>query len=142
MVYNISWTSESGAHTIVYNDSNNAIIIDGTTLGSGYNITSTTNLIIGRRNTSYNDYPLKGKIYYFKVTDKSTGKLERNMIPCYRKSDNVIGLYDTVNGEFYTNKGTGMFDKGSNEDIEYISSTTQVITNEDHTLYAIWKEDE
>ena len=39
--------------------------------------------------------------------------LIRNFVPCYRKSDNVIGLYDTVNGVFYTNAGTGTFSKGS-----------------------------
>ena len=36
----------------------------------------------------------------------------RNFVPCYRKSDNVIGLYDTVEGVFYTNAGTGSFTKG------------------------------
>ena len=39
--------------------------------------------------------------------------LIRDFIPCYRKSDNVIGMYDTVNGIFYTNKGTGTFLKGN-----------------------------
>ena len=32
-----------------------------------------------------------------------------NGIPCYRKSDNKPGLYDTVTKEFYTNQGTGEF---------------------------------
>ena len=39
--------------------------------------------------------------------------LIRNFIPCYRKSDNVIGLFDTVNQVFYTNAGTGTFSKGA-----------------------------
>ena len=38
----------------------------------------------------------------------------RNFIPCYRKSDNIIGLYDLINNVFYTNQGTGTFSKGSN----------------------------
>ena len=37
----------------------------------------------------------------------------RNFIPCYRKSDNEIGMYDTVNNKFYTNQGTGTFEKGN-----------------------------
>ena len=37
------------------------------------------------------------------------GGLIRDFIPCYRKSDNVIGLYDIINGTFYTNSGTGSF---------------------------------
>jgi len=32
-----------------------------------------------------------------------------NGIPCYRKSDNKPGLYDTVTKEFYTNQGSGEF---------------------------------
>ena len=37
----------------------------------------------------------------------------QNLVPCYRKSDNVIGLYDTINDKFYTNQGTGTFGKGA-----------------------------
>ena len=53
-----------------------------------------------------------GKLYSCKIYDNSV--LVRNFIPCYRKSDNVIGLYDLVNGTFYTNAGTGTFTKGAN----------------------------
>ena len=41
------------------------------------------------------------------------GKEIRNFVPCYRKSDNVIGLYDTVTQTFFTNIGTGAFTKGA-----------------------------
>lgn len=34
-------------------------------------------------------------------------------IPCYRKSDGEIGMYDTVSKTFYTNAGTGTFLKGA-----------------------------
>lgn len=37
---------------------------------------------------------------------------ERDFIPCYRKSDNEIGMYDTVTQTFYTNAGSGTFTKG------------------------------
>ena len=33
----------------------------------------------------------------------------RDLIPCYRKVDNVAGMYDLVNDVFYTNEGTGEF---------------------------------
>lgn len=33
----------------------------------------------------------------------------RHFIPCYRKSDRVAGMYDLVNGVFYTNTGSGSF---------------------------------
>jgi hypothetical protein len=32
-----------------------------------------------------------------------------HLIPCYRKADNVAGMYDLFSGEFYTNAGTGEF---------------------------------
>ena len=51
------------------------------------------------------------KLHYGKIYD-STNTLIREFIPCYRKSDNVIGLYDKVNDVFYTNTGTGTFTKG------------------------------
>ena len=46
------------------------------------------------------------KMYYSDV-------LVRNFIPCYRNSDNEIGLYDLVNDVFYTNQRTGVFTYGS-----------------------------
>lgn len=52
------------------------------------------------------------KLYSFKILEDN--ELIRNMIPCYRISDNVIGMYDTVNNVFYTNAGTGVFGKGAN----------------------------
>ena len=56
-------------------------------------------------------YSTAGKIYSLCID--IDGKPARNFIPCYRKSDNVAGLFDTVNGVFYTNAGTGEFTKGA-----------------------------
>ena len=52
----------------------------------------------------------KSCVKYFKIYVDNV--LVRDFIPCYRKSDNKPGLYDLVNNEFYTNQGTGDFDKG------------------------------
>ena len=60
---------------------------------------------------------LHGRIYYAKIYDNGT--LVRDLVPCYRKSDGVIGMYDKVNHIFYQNAGTGTFGKG--EDIGKIS---------------------
>lgn len=51
------------------------------------------------------------RLWYLKIYDNGT--LVRDMIPCYRKSDNEIGMYDIVNNVFYTNQGTGTFSKGN-----------------------------
>lgn len=55
-------------------------------------------------------YKSSMRLYSFSMTYK--GEEKYNMIPCYRKSDNVIGLYDAVGKTFYTNTGTGTFVKG------------------------------
>lgn len=54
----------------------------------------------------------KTQLYSLKLYDGD--KLIRDYIPCYRISDNAIGLYDLVESKFYTNSGTGVFLKGSN----------------------------
>ncbi len=41
------------------------------------------------------------------------GSLIRDYVPCYRKSDNVAGLYELVAGVFHTNKGSGSFVVGA-----------------------------
>ena len=58
---------------------------------------------------------LKGKIYYAKFWNGN--ELVRNFVPCYRKSDNEPGMYDTVNNVFYTNEGTGDFIVGADVDV-------------------------
>ena len=50
------------------------------------------------------------KMYNYKVRDNNW-TLIRDFVPCYRKSDNVIWMYDTVNDQFYTNAGSWTFTK-------------------------------
>lgn len=52
----------------------------------------------------------KGKIFYAKLYVGNT--LVRDFIPCYRNSDNEVGLYDLVNDVFYANQGTDDFTYG------------------------------
>ena len=65
--------------------------------------------------SEYNIFRSLFKLYSFYLTREGTPKY--NMIPCYRKSDNVIGLYNTVDETFYTNNGTGTFNKGSDVNV-------------------------
>lgn len=62
--------------------------------------------------TSGTSAMLDGKLYRFKMSDANDTVI-RNFVPCYRKSDNVIGLYDIVGEQLYTNGGTGAFTKGA-----------------------------
>lgn len=52
------------------------------------------------------------RIYNCKLYQQGT--LVRDFIPCIRRIDNVPGLLDIVNNEFYTNQGSGNFILGAN----------------------------
>ena len=52
------------------------------------------------------------RVKYFIV--RQSGDVVCHLIPCYRKSDDVIGMYDIVSNQFLTNAGTGAFTKGAN----------------------------
>lgn len=52
------------------------------------------------------------RLYNAKIYDNWT--LVRDFIPCYRKSDNEIWVYDLVNNQFYTKSWTGTFSKWAN----------------------------
>ena len=51
------------------------------------------------------------RLYSCKIYNNE--KIIRNFIPCYRKTDGVVGVYDLVEKKFYTNLGTGTFIKGN-----------------------------
>lgn len=61
-----------------------------------------------------------GKLYYMKIYLGTT--LVRDFVPCYRKSDNVAGMYDLVNDVFYTNAGSGSFTVDYIRTVDYNSS--------------------
>ena len=46
------------------------------------------------------------RIFYLRITNEE-GKYVANFIPCYSKTNDKKGLYDLVEGKFYTNQGTG-----------------------------------
>lgn len=87
--------------------------IDGTKIGSmtSYTFTETQDLYIfwwnGWNSTHMDGSPCS--IYYFKMYE--SGTLIRDLVPCYRKLDNEIWMYDLVTNTFYTNAGTGTFTK-------------------------------
>lgn len=77
--------------------------------------------------------PSIGRIYsyYHKKADEN----EINLIPCYRKSDNEIGMYDTVSKTFYTNSGTDTFLKGHNvyyNDVNLLEQRRKILLNTPH----------
>ena len=84
--------------------------IDWTTIYNCTNTTFSSNNTIRIWDIAYNWYWWKCK--FFKISDWTT--LVRDLVPCYRKSDSVIWMYDKVNKQFYTNAGTWTFTKWPN----------------------------
>lgn len=100
--------------THIFVHSNTSFYIDGVsqstttattfTMNTGLNIFAMWNSqSTGREKSSY-------KLYYMKIYN-SDNSLAYCFIPCYRKSDNEIWLYDLTNNQFYINAWTGTFSK-------------------------------
>lgn len=108
------WT----VYKIDYNNSNADLVVNGSVAANvswtvGY--TDTTLAISFRgNNNQYNKYFGQYKYFYFNVYDRSANKYVREFVPCYRKSDNVIWMYDLVGRQFYTNAGSWSFTKWPN----------------------------
>ena len=61
--------------------------------------------------------------------DGQIAERDRMLLPCMRLSDNVLGMYDTVNNEFLTNVGTGTFTAGPGT-ISYDEIPPQIFNDE------------
>lgn len=70
------------------------------------------NMFIFGANRPYTTNQLSKSIFKSMIITNANGETLRNFVPCYRKSDGEIGLYDIENDVFYTNDGTGTFTKG------------------------------
>lgn len=80
--------------------------IDGVVKSAGYSGQKRAlTLFSGQGSSSW--FPASVKI--FSLT--SDGIID--LVPCYRKSDGEIGMYDLVSNTFFTNQGTGTFLKGA-----------------------------
>lgn len=66
---------------------------------------------IGLFGTRTGNLKCQGRVKSFSCNENNV--LRINLIPCRRNSDNVLGMYDTVTGNFLTNSGTGSFTAGA-----------------------------
>lgn len=107
----IMQVSENVPYNIIFNKS--TIIVNGTSYSIRNGTGTSQDAVSLFRVNPYTQSQYQvfiGKIKEFKITNNIT-KLD--LVPCYRKSDNEIGMYDLVTNTFYTNKGSGSFAKGS-----------------------------
>lgn len=116
----------------VYELDRTAAKIDGVSIYESQSTsTPTTYGVIKLFGRSGSGEAFKGRMYSVKMYENDV--LAVNLVPCYRKSDSVIGMYDTVNDVFYTNSGTGTFSKGA--DVSGTSYKTLVTDGTD--VYSI-----
>ena len=103
--------SEASLNTRYSADKNgNVCTVGGQTLTSAAaTFTGTTNIyLFGRSYSSVSCSQIK--MYRCKMY--KGGTLIRDFVPC-KNPDGVAGLYDIVNGTFYTNQGSGTFTAGA-----------------------------
>lgn len=104
-------------YEIVYNDENGYLNVDWNNIIS---VSWTTwypwsTLWIAQRWANHDWYAApRYRYYYFKMYNKTIWQYERDFVPCYRKADWVIWMYDLVNDIFYTNSWTWTFTKWPN----------------------------
>ena len=107
----------------------NPIVVDKnktvTTINGGNATTNTAatftapvNLALFAVNTNGTIRYGKVKLYYVQIYDNGT--LIRNMVPV-KNSSGTLGMYDIVNGVFYTNAGTGTFVAGAEINHNFIA---------------------
>lgn len=66
------------------------------------------------RSTNPGNYAAIGEFYASKIWDMN-GELVQDLIPCYRKNDNVGGMYDMVSSQFFVNAySAGSIEVGPN----------------------------
>ena len=107
-----TFSADTNRHTITIDK--NTVVIDGTSSTINYvNFTYNDWLWVFYYNTDATDYLYSSnKLYKLDIYDENWVHIY-DLVPCYRKSDSVIGMYDLVNDVFYTNAGTGTFTKWS-----------------------------
>lgn len=74
--------------------------------------------IFGYNSGSSGDVTSKREFKLYRARISNDYEVIRDYVPCYRKSDGVVGLYEKVTGQFLTNDAdTGSFAKG--KDVEW-----------------------
>lgn len=100
-------------YEIEFNNADHAVVINGEVLCSGKSYSSGASIKMARRTTMGSASGGKFKYYYFKVINNSIGEPIMDLVPCYRRSDLIAGMYDLVSGKFFTNAGSDTFITGN-----------------------------
>lgn len=105
---------DKNRHSLVFNDADGNVWLDGSIVvtSPSFDLGAVGNVTLLFSN---NAYPANNTFFGDVVfVDKDTGNEIGRLVPCYRRADSEIGMYDLVNGAFYTNYNTtGYFTKGA-----------------------------
>lgn len=129
----VTTIADTNRHEFVVDAINSKCSIDGTIVSRNSGPKPDFNLFLFARNneslgTTTVGYYCKEKLYSCKIYNLSN-ELVHYFIPCYRKSDNEIGLYDLINNVFYANAGTGVFLMGAEVNKPYGNLVPNFIAN-------------
>ena len=97
----IDWEIQTGTNSFY------KIKVESQTIIKEY--TNTLNYEYGKNLYLFYDgmYYFKGRVGRVKIVQE--GEIVRDLVPCYRKEDNIGGMYDLTNGEFHENLGSSPF---------------------------------
>ena len=102
----------NGSEVITAKLSQAGLVVNGETVwtptAATFTAAANMTLMALNRNGSISER-CSGRLYYAKLT--SSGTLIRDFLPC-KNASGTVGLYDTVEGQFYANAGTGAFTAG------------------------------
>lgn len=111
-------SADTNRHTFVLNNSSYKIYTNGTIThnwANAYTATKSTQhslILLATWSEYYSSTIIEhssAKLYSCKIYESWT--LVRDFVPCYRKSDSVIWMWDKVNNNFYPNTGSWTFTK-------------------------------
>ena len=91
----------------------NNVIIDGNVIQTLTYAQFTSNVHITLFAFNENGTVKYANYKVYRSTIKNGSTILQDLYPCYRKSDNVAGMYDIVNDVFLTNAGVGSFVVGA-----------------------------
>ena len=95
---------------MIINYAGTNVNVNGTDYTCEQAMATSTNMYINARADSLDTRVGAGKWYRVQIGRGTT--LQGDFIPAKRNSDNVLGMYDLVSGQFFTNQGTGTFTAG------------------------------
>jgi hypothetical protein len=106
-------TSNSAAFEFTFNTSEHKVIVEGTSYDlpiiANFESAGIKIFFWSGHDTQYAGI---GRLYYVELKNTQTNTILFNGIPARRNSDGVLGMYDSITGQFFTNQGTGDFIAG------------------------------